>query len=355
MPDGKLFIASPKTCHDDFTPNLKNYFFDPVTYALTAAGNDDVPSDGGHYIYETFHDSSVLLPIAPYQQQYGSATVMITDGTTYYKKPIYNYNGCPGGSTPCWQATEARPTDTVWEADPNDPGGGTWVTFPKMRANGIATLLPTGQVLVSGGVSGPHEGALDTTHVKTPEVYGIDSGIIWSNGWFLTNPATVTRNYHSVALLLPDGRVWTTGSNKDGYGSYCSDLNDWCRGGNVDRRERRVEYFVPWYYGRSDRPTVTCPSSMATNGGTYVVGIGNASGHDIGKMALMRAGSVTHAVDIDQRLVYLDIVLKSSTTVTVKAPYTTGAAPPGDYMLFALRTNGTYGAHIPSVACWTKR
>jgi Galactose oxidase-like, Early set domain len=69
---------------------------------------------------------------------------------------------------------------------------------------------------------------------------------------------------------------------------------------------------------------------------------------------MMRAGSMTHAFNNDQRLILLDIVAKTSSYVDVKSPYTRGAAPKGDYMFFALKHNGTYGARIASVGCWTQ-
>ena len=36
-----------------------------------------------------------------------------------------------------------------------------------------------------------------------------------TNDWLLTSAATVPRNYHGVALLLPDGRVWTASGSQD--------------------------------------------------------------------------------------------------------------------------------------------
>jgi hypothetical protein len=62
-------------------------------------------------------------------------------------------------------------------------------------------------------------------------------------------------------------------------------------------------------------------------------------GTNIGRVVLMRGGSVTHSFDTDQRLIQLDIVSSAVSKVTVRAPYSPAAAPPGDYMLFALRNS----------------
>jgi Domain of unknown function (DUF1929)/Bacterial tandem repeat domain 1 len=127
--------------------------------------------------------------------------------------------------------------------------------------------------------------------------------------------------------------------------------------GLPDRTEEKVEIFKPWYYSRPDRPVVTrCPAKIATDGGVYTLGIGASQGANIGKVALVRAGSVTHAFDTDQRLVWLDILNTAASSVTLKSPYGAAAAPPGDYMLLSRRHAGgardqlqvAGGAVIPS-------
>jgi hypothetical protein len=85
-----------------------------------------------------------------------------------------------------------------------------------IRRYANATLLPTGEVLISGGV-GTHGD--DSTAVKKEEIYS--AGINWDTGQYSeaeawrtdsSNGASSPRGYHSVALLLPDGNVLTSGS-----------------------------------------------------------------------------------------------------------------------------------------------
>ncbi len=64
----------------------------------------------------------------------------------------------------------------------------------------------------------------------------------------------------------------------------------------------------------------------------------------IGAVTLVRAGSVTHAFNQDQRLVPLAFV-PTTGGLTVQAPANANLAPPGYYLLFILDTNG-----VPSVA-----
>ena len=63
-----------------------------------------------------------------------------------------------------------------------------------VRSYANATLLPTGQVFVSGGVRPPQEH--DAMAVLNAEVYDPDT-----NAWQMTSAATVPRNYHGVAVL----------------------------------------------------------------------------------------------------------------------------------------------------------
>src|SRR5207302_10374589 len=76
-------------------------------------------------------------------------------------------------------------------------------TYPRALAgtparnhlNGV--LLPTGDVSICGGVK---DGTHDNTGVLEAELYHPST-----NEWETLEPATVVHNYHSAALLMPDG------------------------------------------------------------------------------------------------------------------------------------------------------
>src|ERR1051325_11802893 len=69
-----------------------------------------------------------------------------------------------------------------------------------------ATLLPTGDVLVTGGTSGAgfnnYSGAVHAAEIWSPQ-----TGV-----WTTLSSNAVTRLYHGTTLLLPDGRLLHTGS-----------------------------------------------------------------------------------------------------------------------------------------------
>jgi hypothetical protein len=77
------------------------------------------------------------------------------------------------------------------------------MAYPRGYANGV--VLPGGSVLVIGGQSHEHQ-FFDDNSVLVPE--------LWSpvtETFIPLAPMATPRNYHSVALLLPDGRVFSGG------------------------------------------------------------------------------------------------------------------------------------------------
>ncbi|WP_030321164.1 kelch motif-containing protein [Streptomyces flavochromogenes] len=160
-----------------------------------------------------------------------------------------------------------------------------------------------------------------------------------SNAFTAAAAPTVGRNYHSEALLLPDGRVATFGSDPL-FGD-----KDNTRLGTF---EQRVEVFTPPYLHKAgaDRPVLgEGPQELDQNGrATFKT-------KDAGRIVrarLMRPSAVTHTTDVEQRSVEVGLTRsQNGTTVTVDVPEDRTLVPPGWYMLFVTDENG-----IPSEAKW---
>jgi hypothetical protein len=144
--------------------------------------------------------------------------------------------------------------------------------------------------------------------------------------WTTLASAGVVRVYHSTTMLLPDGRVLSTGSG-DG-GGITSRLN--------------YEIFSPPYLFKGTRPTYTLASTSMRYGQPFTVDTPNAAA--IGKVTLIRHTSSTHAFDMGQRLNTLDFAVDGQ-SLTVTPPSGGRIAPPGPYLLFILNQEG-----VPSVA-----
>jgi hypothetical protein len=232
--------------------------------------------------------------------------------------PLYAFNGYKAyrkhvgfGDVP-WEAVAPRNARVVGEP-------------LKIRKHGSATLMSTGDIFLSGGWDGDEcDDSKGVTHV---EIYRPST-----DTWYVVSDAGIKRGYHSVALMLKDGRIWTAGST---------------RPGGCQVQENTQEIFTPWYYNDSGQPNITgWPSTLPLGPSTFTITLGANSwgnttpGTAITKVAIIRPGSVTHSMNFDQRYIELEITGSSSTTVTVKGPPDKKTAPPGYWFLVALKATG---------------
>ena len=138
-----------------------------------------------------------------------------------------------------------------------------------------------------------------------------------------------TRVYHSVAVLLPDGRVLVGGG-----GRPPSDDNI--------VQNPNFEIFSPPYLFSGPRPDITSAPTVISYGTQFSIMTPDAS--NIVAVNLIRLGSVTHAFDQNQRIAKLNFVV-SSGELDILAPIMATIAPPGHYMLFIIDQAG-----VPSIA-----
>jgi galactose oxidase len=140
------------------------------------------------------------------------------------------------------------------------------------------------------------------------------------------------RTYHSVALLLRDGRVFAGG------GGLC---------GKCTTNHLNGQVFTPPNLFKADgspasQPTITISKTMAMNGASFVV----TANRGLKSVALVRLGSTTHSVNTDQRRIELcgplskACVASAGNKYTVKIPAQPGIAIPGNWMVFGIDAAG---------------
>lgn len=187
--------------------------------------------------------------------------------------------------------------------------------------------LPNGEVMVVGGNS--------TGKILNNEGGGNDAGsVLWPEIW---NPATnkwrtvammgVPRNYHSIALLLQDGRVFLAGGGLCGVG---------CKYNHPD-----LQIYSPGYLFNEDgsparRPTIAFAPDEIDNGEKFRV----ETPDEISSFRMIRLSSDTHGINTDMR----SLTLPYTTTVggyEVFAPGNSNVLLPGYYWLFAVNKTGT--------------
>ena len=183
------------------------------------------------------------------------------------------------------------------------------------------TMLADGTVLAVGG-SNTSDQQVITTGVLPTEIWNPTTEV-----WTPSAPIAAARNYHSTAILLPDGTVLVGG------------------GGHPEGMEDAGQYssqiYTPSYLTQGTRPTITSAPATATYGSSMSVASPDAA--NITAVNLVSLGADTHQMDMNQHFVPLTYTA-SGGTLSVQAPASSTIAPPGYYMLFVLK-NG-----VPSIA-----
>jgi hypothetical protein len=277
--------------------NTDSQMYNRITKTFTGVANTVF---AGRRIYGT----SVLLPLTPENRFRPIVMIM-------------------GGYEPNKNNTTAVDTTELIDLSVSAP---KWVAGPRMvkaRTQMNATILPNGKVLTSGGSVKNEE---VPTSVKEAEIYDPTS-----NTFSSASSMEFPRLYHSNSMLLPDATVVSVG-------------------GNPERKvyQPEIEIYSPAYLFKRDgslamRPTITgvAPGKLHY-GKQFIVTTPDAS--SIKSVVLSRPGAVTHAFDMDQRLVGLTFTVVGD-LLQVNAPANGNLAPPGYYMLYILNRDG-----VPSVA-----
>jgi hypothetical protein len=194
------------------------------------------------------------------------------------------------------------------------------------------TVLADGSVLATGGNSNGAWQVDMSAGVYAAELWNPATGT-----WTTLASMAVTRQYHSSALLLADGRVLSAG------GGVCFTCDQ------VGYLAKNAEVFTPPYLFKKDgsgelapRPQISAAPSALPYGAGFQITTPNAA--SIAKVALVRIGAVTHSTNMEQRYVPLSFTA-SGGSLRATVPTNANVAPPGVYMLFIVD-----GAGVPSVS-----
>lgn len=307
LPNGEIFYTGSYNTHLTFPFSLKSF---PT--ALLNTATREWRTIGSPKKSEREEGTSVLLPLLPPDY---NTTVLLAGGGTI------------GGET-------ATNTAEIIELSTDYP---TWEGISPMhyaRYYTYAVILPDQNILVLGGRGalkghGHHTG---DDHCRDGDVEHDENAVLdpelfdpKAREWRLLASMTVDRLYHAGALLLPDGRVMTAGSNPE---RRCNEL--------------RIEIYHPPYLFKGPRPVISEAPERIFYDTEFTIHTKHAE--DIEAICLIRPSSTTHCVNTDQRYVGLEFQRRTNKLTAIAPPKPT-IAPPGYYMLFILKKGG-----IPSVA-----
>lgn len=286
-PDNRLFHGGPTDEMNWITPG--------GTGTLTFA-NNNVP--GAHYPKEGCF------------AMYNEGRILVAGGSAN-TNPNPN-DSSTGTSTNLSFTIDIRGTTPVVTANAS-------MKYVRQFVNSV--ILPNGEVMVIGG---------NTSGLKFNDTGSILSPEIWNpttRQWREVTDMSVPRNYHSLALLLPDGRVWSGGG---GLG-----------GNSADHRDAQL-YTPGMLYDAAGnlapRPTITSTPSLIGSGQVFQVQ-GSA---DITRFTFIKMSSQTHSMNTDLRFLELPFTSPSSGSYTLTAHNNLSVMTPGYWMLFAHNAAGVY-------------
>ncbi|HZM01010.1 MAG TPA: galactose oxidase early set domain-containing protein [Planctomycetota bacterium] len=331
---GKLLHgnASGYTGHPGPSSRLMNFKTPPCPGSLRwefATSNPAHHRDGGNSIHLVVRDASVPAGIRDFVYAIGGIQFGDEDP-------------CEGAG-PIWSTVQRfNGVSEQWESRAALPSG---------RVNANTVILPTGALLTIGGtnaIGNVCEPDFTTLEYFPTEVFGATLG----DQWFVRADLGCPREYHSVAGLLPDGRVFVGGG-----------VSGACTGGK--NAMHTVEIHSPGYYFSGQRPQITDwpdpyppEGQEITNGEVFPdpidVSLSCDPSNTVKRVVLIRSGSATHAFDMNQRYVELAFTPLAGSahpnfSLTVQAPVDGYSAPPGYYLLFVVDAND-----LPSAGRWVK-
>ncbi|KAJ5794978.1 hypothetical protein N7457_001577 [Penicillium paradoxum] len=237
------------------------------------------------------------------------------------------------GGSPSYDHSYA--TNAAYLIEINEPGSEPKVSVAKnpsgdgmayARTYHTSVVLPDGGVFTTGGQTYgvPFN---DSNAQMTPELYDPEA-----NEFREQQPNSIVRVYHSISLLLPDGRVFNGGGGL---------------GASSPTNHFDAQVYTPQYLLNDDGTLATRPSIDSVAKSSLRAGdkISISTSTQFSRASLIRYGSTTHTVNTDQRRVALDSWTANGDFYEATLPEDTGALIPGPWMLFILNEAG-----VPSVA-----
>ncbi len=278
MPDGKVFKSG---AHQTAS------MYDPVARTWTTIDNTNRNSPRNDGISIRLHDGRIMIAggVNIHVEQPPTATAEIIDLTQ---------------PSPTWQNIAS-------------------MNEARLEINGV--LLPDGNVIVVGGNQGQYG-----TVQKSPELYNPDT-----NTWTYMATHQNERGYHSTSVLLPDGRVISSGGT--------------IAGDPVDPFAKQFDIWSPYYLFKSPRPVINTLNTTANYGQQLTMTYSSAN--PVTNVVIRRPGSATHSFYYDQISVPVNLDSDNGSTATFTVTSNSNIFPPGYYLVFLMNNDG-----VPSVAKW---
>jgi Domain of unknown function (DUF1929)./Glyoxal oxidase N-terminus. len=287
-------------------------FYSRTGWASAGAGGGPFAGDdqSGYFVF-TGANTGVWNNIAPVSPSMPDRTkgmsVMLLSNTSPYVR-ILVVGGADASTNNTYEIIDATSLSPA-------ANWGAAIAFPdgEHRSLCSAVLLPDGNVFVCGGIQRTNSPCT----MFNPQ----------TNSWSPMAALPSIRDYHSVALLLPSGKVMMAGWNNTA-----------------------IEIYSPPYLFRGARPVISSAPALVHHGQSFVIESPDAS--SIVKVVLVRLMAVTHQTDSEQKVLEMPYIHDHAnpTRLTLTAPHgghPHSLAQQGYYMMFAINNSS-----VPSIAKW---
>ncbi|MGH2852818.1 MAG: fibronectin type III domain-containing protein, partial [Solirubrobacteraceae bacterium] len=244
----------------------------------------------------------------------------VTNGSSVMYRPgkiLYS-----GGAPSVINTTAASASTSIIDLTAATPKWQQIAPMHNARVYHTLTMLANGEVLAVGG---------EPTSDQEIVTSGVLPTEIWNPStetWSPAAPIAAARNYHSTAMLMPNGTVLVAGGGHPN--------------GTGDPGEFSAQIYSPPYLFDGPRPTIATSPTASTYNASITVSTPDAA--SIGSVNLVSLGADTHQGDMAQHFVPLSFTA-SSGSLTVQTPASSALAPYGNYMLFIVNNKG-----VPSVS-----
>jgi hypothetical protein len=321
----KVLPGGTLLCHSRDTTELMS--LDPTTFE---------PIVAGHVAYTT-----ATTPMTRTYNGQGACVLLPLDADKPNQVRVLVVGGGGAADGKLTSTTPATNTAEIFGFDPSlgslsgqagwrvtrvngDPSK-TQTSMTTFRFMSDAVLLPDGTVAVLSGVGA---GVADDAGIAVLWVESFDPE---TEQFTAMSVMDVPRFYHAVALLQADGSVLVAGSTGPRFHYTLG-------GGSAD--EYRLEVYRPPYLFRGPAPRVRLASTTIGFGKPVTVTVDSGDGTEIQRIVLLRASSTTHTNNMDQRCVVLHVTARTAGAVEATGPADGTVAPPGPYLLFAVKVKG---------------
>jgi hypothetical protein len=299
----------------------------------------------------------------------GGGQAMGFDGTT--EAPMAQLGGISSAVYTRHAAGVSLKSAEILDTTATQP---TWTLAPGLtseRVNCHCVLLPDATIAVIGGHDG-YKWQAKVTHTSSTQKTTMPSMTVElykpGHGFAPDAAMTVPRMYHSVAVLLPDGRVWVAGGADPNEHEPWLDYPAGWKGRRNDGRTdpgkardptgprqngqpdfsyalNRKDYQIykpPYLCKGLPQPKITDikPGFQVLYGGKFTITTPQAA--TISHVAIMRPGAPTHHTDTEQRYVELDFTATGGDdiAVTMVGSDEANVVTPGYYMVWIIDNQG---------------